>query len=53
VEEIDDALKEAAECKGACLVEFLCDPGEIVLPMVPAGGSIADMITSVQKDAKR
>jgi acetolactate synthase-1/2/3 large subunit len=53
VEEIDDALKEAADLKGACLVEFLCDPGEIVLPMVPAGGSIADMITSVQKDTKK
>ena len=50
VVEIDDALKGAADHKGASLVEFLCDPSEIVLPMVPAGGGIADMITSVQKD---
>jgi hypothetical protein len=31
-------------------VEFICDPSEIVLPMVPAGGGIAEMITAVQKD---
>ncbi len=48
-EEIDDALETAADHKGACMVEFLCDPSELVLPMVPAGGGIADMITSVEK----
>ncbi len=53
VEEIDAALKAAAGHKGPSMVEFLCDPSEIVLPMVPAGGSIADMITSVQKDEKK
>lgn len=47
--EIDEALQWAAHRQGACLVEFLCDPSEIVLPMVPAGGGIADMITSVEK----
>jgi len=31
------------------MVEFLCDPSEVVLPMVPAGGGIADMITSLRK----
>jgi acetolactate synthase-1/2/3 large subunit len=40
------ALKTAAEHKGAFMVEFLCDPSEIILPMVPAGGGIADMIVS-------
>ncbi len=53
VEEIEEALRTAADHKGACLVEFLCDPSEIVLPMVPAGGGIADMITSVQKDGQK
>ncbi len=43
-EQVADAIKEAAEHKGAIMVEFLCDPSEIVLPMVPAGGGIADMI---------
>ena len=46
LDEIDSALKTAAEHKGAFMVEFLCDPSEIILPMVPAGGGIADMIVS-------
>jgi acetolactate synthase-1/2/3 large subunit len=49
VDAIEDALTAAAEHKGPCLVEFLCDPSEIVLPMVPAGGGIKDMITSLKK----
>jgi len=49
VEEIDTALQNAADHKGACLVEFLCDPSEVVLPMVPAGGGIEDMITTLKK----
>ncbi len=49
-EQIVPALERAAEHKGACMVEFLCDPSEIVLPMVPAGGSIADMIVTMKKD---
>ncbi|MBW2514547.1 MAG: biosynthetic-type acetolactate synthase large subunit [Deltaproteobacteria bacterium] len=43
---IFEALKTAADHEGAYLVEFLCDPSEIVLPMVPAGGGIVDMIVS-------
>ena len=46
---IEDALSAAAEHRGAFMVEFLCDPSEIVLPMVPAGGGITDMITSLKK----
>ena len=44
VDEIGDALETAAAHRGAYMLEFLCDPSEIVLPMVPAGGGIADMI---------
>ena len=43
-EDIADALRTAAEHKGAYMVEFLCDPSEIILPMVPAGGGLKDMI---------
>ena len=50
VEEIDAALQDAADHKGACMVEFLCDPSEVVLPMVPAGGGIEDMITTLKKE---
>ena len=46
---IEDALSAAAAHRGAYMVEFLCDPSEVVLPMVPAGGGIADMITSLKK----
>jgi acetolactate synthase-1/2/3 large subunit len=46
---IEEALSEAAGHRGAYMVEFLCDPSEIVLPMVPAGGGITDMITSLKK----
>jgi len=45
-DQIMDALETATTHKGAYMVEFLCDPSEIVLPMVPAGGGIADMIVS-------
>jgi acetolactate synthase-1/2/3 large subunit len=48
-ENIAESITAAAEHKGAYLVEFLCDPSEIILPMVPAGGGIADMIVSVKK----
>jgi acetolactate synthase-1/2/3 large subunit len=46
MDKMADAIKMATDHKGAFMVEFLCDPSEIVLPMVPAGGGIADMIIS-------
>jgi len=46
LDDVDNALKRAADHPGAFMVEFLCDPSEIILPMVPAGGGIADMIVS-------
>jgi len=49
-DQVEPALIAAAEHKGAYMIEFLCDPTEIVLPMVPSGGSIADMIVSVPPD---
>ena len=46
---IEESLAAAANHRGAYMIEFLCDPSEIVLPMVPAGGGITDMITSLRK----
>ena len=46
LDQIEDALRTAAEHKGAFMVEFICDPSEIILPMIPAGGGIGDMIIS-------
>jgi len=50
-DQIEAALTAAAAHRGAYLVEFICDPSEIVLPMVPAGGGIADMIVSIEGKA--
>jgi acetolactate synthase-1/2/3 large subunit len=45
-DEVEAAIQAAADHRGAYMLEFLCDPSEIVLPMVPAGGGIADMIVT-------
>ena len=47
VEELQDvkpALKKAMKHKGAMMLEFICDPNEVILPMIPAGGGFDDMI---------
>ncbi len=49
LDQVDDAIQRAADHKGAFMVEFLCDPSEIILPMVPAGGGVADMIVSIDQ----
>lgn len=49
LDQVEEALHTAANHKGAFMVEFLTDPSEIILPMVPAGGGIADMIVSTEK----
>ena len=46
LDQVDDALHRAADHEGAFMIEFICDPSEIVLPMVPAGGGIKDMIVA-------
>ena len=46
LEEVDDAIQAAADHNGPYMLEFLCDPSEIILPMVPAGGGYKDMIVS-------
>ena len=45
-DQVDDAIRKAADHQGAFMVEFICDPSEIILPMIPAGGGIKDMIVS-------
>ena len=48
-EQIDSAIRAAAEHDGTYILEFVCDPSEIVLPMIPAGGGFGDMIVSRPK----
>ena len=47
LEELDAALAEAFATNGPCLIECPVDKDELVLPMVPAGGSLGDLITRI------
>ena len=51
LDKIDDALLTVANHKGAHMIEFDCDPTEVILPMIPSGGGFSDMIVS--KPAKK
>ncbi|MFO7576266.1 MAG: biosynthetic-type acetolactate synthase large subunit [Pelovirga sp.] len=44
LEDVVPALEEAIACDGAMVLEFICDPAEVILPMIPAGGGFGDMI---------
>ena len=43
-EGIEPALQKAMKHKGAIITEFVCDPNEVILPMIPSGGGFNDMI---------
>ena len=44
LEDVEAGLKAAIDHDGPFMLEFICDPSEIVLPMIPAGGGFDDMI---------
>jgi len=46
LDEVTPALQEAMDHAGAIIVEFVCDPSEVILPMIPAGGGFGDMIVT-------
>ncbi|PLX82438.1 MAG: acetolactate synthase, large subunit, biosynthetic type [Desulfuromonas sp.] len=50
LDEVEEALRFAIDHQGPCILEFICDPSEIVLPMIPAGGGFGDMIVSNQAE---
>lgn len=50
-EELDDALRKAFDCDGPFIVECMIDKDEFVLPMLPPGGSMDDIITKVDLKA--
>lgn len=45
LEDVIPALQQAIDHKGAIVLEFICDPSEVILPMIPAEGGFGDMIT--------
>lgn len=49
--EIEPALKKAMKSKKAIIIEFTCDPTEVILPMIPAGGGFGNMI--IKKPARK
>lgn len=47
LEELEDALDAAFAWDGPCLIECPMDKDELVLPMVPPGGSMGDIIVRI------
>jgi acetolactate synthase-1/2/3 large subunit len=52
VKDIMPALQKAIEQKGPILLEFVCDPTEVILPMIPSEGGFNDMIVRRPKQGK-
>ncbi|MDX2494478.1 MAG: biosynthetic-type acetolactate synthase large subunit [Desulfuromusa sp.] len=44
LKDVAPALQEAINHRGAIVLEFVCDPSEVILPMVPSGGGFDTMI---------
>ena len=47
LEELDQALADAFKCNGPCLIDCILDKDEFVLPMLPPGGSMDDIIVKI------
>ena len=51
-EQLDEALREAFASDGPFLVECMIDKDEFVLPMLPPGGSMDDIIVQIERTVK-
>lgn len=51
-EELEAAMAKAMEADGPVLIEAIIEKDEFVLPMLPPGGSIDDIIVSIDKEGK-
>ena len=49
-EEFEKALREALDNNGPSVIEVMIEKDEFVLPMLPPGGSIEDIIVSIDKE---
>ena len=47
ISELDNALKKSFESKGPYVIDCAIDKDELVLPMIPQGGSVDDLIVKV------
>ncbi len=48
-EEFESAFKAAVSSGKVCVIDTMIDKDEFVLPMLPPGGSIDDIITNIEK----
>ena len=48
-EEFEDAFKKALAANAPVVIDTLIDKDEFVLPMLPPGGSIDDIIVKIEK----
>ncbi len=51
-EEFSNAFQKAMKSDGPAVIEVLIESDEFVLPMLPPGGSIDDIIVSIDKEGK-
>ncbi len=51
-DEFEKAMEEAMNDNGPVLIEVMIEKDEFVLPMLPPGGSIDDIIVSIEKEEK-
>ena len=49
-EEFEKSISKAMESDGPVLIEVMIEKDEFVLPMLPPGGSIEDIIVSIDKE---
>ena len=49
LEELDQALTDAFKCDGPCVIDCILDKDEFVLPMLPPGGSMDDIIVKIEE----
>ena len=50
-EEFDAAFKSALELNTTVVIDAVIDKDEFVLPMLPPGGSVDEIITKVERKA--
>ena len=51
-EDFDDAVRKAMEINSTVFIEAMIDKDEFVLPMLPPGGSIDDIIVTIDKEGE-
>ena len=52
VKDISAGIRKVMSHKGPFILEFECDPSEMILPMIPSGGGFGDMITKKPENIK-